>query len=701
VANRILVTAAAIFGLGIASLNLTAPVRAQNATQPQDRSQARSPQTAPTPAASKSTMTKPSEAKGAGKSAKFEAKPLSDRERALHALNRLTFGPKPGQVDAVLAKGLDSWIEDQLHPESIDDSALNGRLGPYATTRLNPKQLALSFPSDGVLRQVLMGKRIMPTDPPELKLVYAVNLARLQQQDANQAQAKAQAMTVASTPVNSGTTAGGNPTDSAPPKPSPAEEQARGIADSLLALPKNQRLGALENTPPEQLVNFPNLIRGDQRDRLLADATPQEREIVRAFANPASVVASELQQAKVLRAIYSERQLQEVMTDFWFNHFNIFQNKNQDVYYTTAYERDVIRPHALGKFYDLLVATAQSPAMLMYLDNWLSIGPHSEAAGKNGQSGLNENYAREIMELHTLGVDGGYTQADVTELARVLTGWTITQPDDGGQFQFDPRRHEPGNKTVLGETFYGTGNDEALRALGTLAQSPATAHFISRSIAQRFVSDDPPESLIARMAAKFQSSDGDIREVLRAMIHSPEFWSPDAYRAKFKTPLEFVVSAVRATGANVVTPDALVQNLTAMGMQPYGMILPTGYSTNAAAWENTGALLARINFSSNLTQGKIAGVQFDPADLLALGILTNSDLAGTRAAFVNGRSGLDFAIALTGNSILNGELSAADTAIIHRQMDDPTVRKQTEASPVDALRFADGFVLASPEFQRH
>jgi uncharacterized protein (DUF1800 family) len=259
--------------------------------------------------------------------------------------------------------------------------------------------------------------------------------------------------------------------------------------------------------------------------------------------------------------------------------------------------------------------------MLMYLDNWLSIGPHSEAAGKNGQSGLNENYAREVMELHTLGVDGGYTQGDVTELARVLTGWTIAQPDDGGQFQFDPRRHEPGSKVVLGEKFYDSGSDEALHALDVLAHHPSTAHFISKSIAQRFGSDDPPETLVARMATKFQSSDGDIREVLRTMIHSPEFWSPDAYRAKFKTPLEFVVSAVRATGANVAAPDALVQNLTAMGMQPYGMVPPTGYSTKVATWENTGALLARINFSTVLTQGKLPGVQFDPADLLALRIL--------------------------------------------------------------------------------
>ena len=660
-----------VVGLGVVWLTLGAPVSAQNETGKL------SPQ-----APVKSTATK-----GAAiKTANPGDVALTGRLRALHALNRLTFGAKPGQVDAVLAKGLDSWIEDQLHPESIDDSALNARLAMYATTRLNPKQLALAFPSDGVIRQIMMGKRMMPAEA-DLKLVYSVNVARLQQQDANQAQ------TAANAPPNAN--------DGSVPKPSAAEEQARTIADSLLALPKNQRLAALENTPPEQLVNFPNLVRGDQRDRLQADFTPQEREIFRSFANPAGVVASELQQAKVVRAIYSERQLLEVMTDFWFNHFNVFQFKNQDAYYTTAYERDVIRPHALGKFYDLLVATAQSPAMLMYLDNWLSIGPHSEAAGKNGQSGLNENYARELMELHTLGVDGGYTQADVTELARVLTGWTIAQPEDGGQFQFDPHRHEPGSKVVLGEKFYDSGIDEALHALDVLAHHPSTAHFISKSIAQRFVSDDPPESLVARMAAKFQSSDGDIREVLRAMIHSPEFWSPGAYRSKFKTPLEFVVSAVRASGANVAAPDALVQNLTAMGMQPYGMAPPTGYSTKTATWENTGALLARINFSTVLTQGKLPGVQFDPADLLVLGILSSSDLSGTKAALADGRSGLDFAIALTEDSVLDGDLSTSDAAIIRKQMEAPEVRKQTEASPVDALRFAAGFALASPEFQHH
>jgi uncharacterized protein (DUF1800 family) len=616
--------------------------------------------------------------------ASLTANALNERQRAIHALNRLTFGPRPGDVDLVLAKGVDDWIEDQLHPESIDDSALNSRVGPYATTRMNPKQLAQMFPSDGVIRQIIAGKRPMPDDPAS-KLVYSVSVARIEQQDAAKGAAtNAPAMNAAAA--------------SPPPTTSP-QDQAREIAEKLLALSKEQRLAALEAMPPEQLINFPNQLRGDQRDRLLADSSAQEREIIRALANPAGVVAYELQQAKLMREIYSERQLLEVMTDFWLNHFNVYQYKNQCAYYTTAYERDVIRPHALGKFYDLLVATAQSPAMLMYLDNWLSIGPHSQAAGKNGQSGLNENYGRELMELHTLGVDGGYTQSDVTELARVLTGWTIAQPDDGGQFQFDPRRHDPGIKMVLGEKIYEAGSDEGLRALDMLAHHPATARFISRSIATRFVSDDPPKSLVDRMAATFQSSDGDIREVMRTMLRSPEFWSPKVYGTKLKTPLEFVVSTIRATGANVKEPDALVQNLSAMGMQPYGMAVPTGYSMKSETWDNEGALLARINFSTAFTQGKLPGVQFDPATLLTIGILRNLDQPRTKTMLADKHTGLDVALALTEDTILPSELLPKDEAVIRKETQDPEAERSMEASPLDGLRLVVGFILASPEFQ--
>jgi uncharacterized protein (DUF1800 family) len=611
---------------------------------------------------------------------------LTERQRAIQALNRLTFGPRPGDVDAVLEKGVDDWIEDQLHPESIDDSPLSARLGPYTTTRMNPKQLAETFPSDNLIRQV-MADKFSPPDDPAAKLVYAVNVARIKQQEAIKAQ---NSNTAASS-------AGSKDPNAKSTDEDPAKAQARAIADRLLGLPKNQRLAALESTAPDELINFPSQLRGDQRDRLIAEAAPQERELIFALANPAGVVARELQQTKLIREVYSERQLLEVMTDFWFNHFNVFLYKNQCSYYTTAYERDVIRPHALGKFYDLLVATAQSPAMLVYLDNWLSVGPHSPAAGKNG--GLNENYAREVMELHTLGVDGGYTQADVTELARVLTGWTIANPDDGGQFQFDPRRHEPGVKTVLGEKIYESGVDEGIKALEMLAHQPSTAKFISRCIAIRFVSDDPPQLLVDRMAAKFEETDGDIREVLRTMIRSPEFWSPKEYGNKMKTPLDFVVSAVRASGANVASPDSLVDNLSGMGMQPYGMAVPTGYSMKSAQWDNEGGLLARMNFSTALTQGNLAGVQFDPATLITLGVLTGLNEPHAKAVLADKPAGMDFAIALAEDAMLPGELQPKDEAVIRKQAEDPQPTSAAMFSMTNRLRFVAGFILASPEFQ--
>jgi uncharacterized protein (DUF1800 family) len=657
-ANRMQFSAKALITLALIAF-LAAPTFAQETAPPK-----KTPTAAPSKAVSKPA---------------HSPSTLTDTQRALHSLNRLAFGPRPGDVQRVLAKGVDAWIEDQLHPESIDDAALNARLAPYVTTRMNSKQLAQSFPSDAVVRQVMAGKRPTPDDPA-LKLVYSVSVARIQQQDAAK-------------------TSPPPPPPNAPGSPlptTPAQDQARAIADSLLVLPKEQRLAALEKSPPDQLVNFPNLLRPDQRDRLNADFSPQEREVFRALANPAGVVASELQQAKVIRAIYSERQLLEVMTDFWFNHFNVYQYKDQDVFYTTGYERDVIRPRAFGKFYDLLVAVAQSPAMLLYLDNTSSIGPHSQAAGKNG--GLNENYGRELMELHTLGVDGGYTQADVTQLAAVLTGWTIAQPDDGGQFQFDPRRHEPGDKTVLGEKFYDSGQEEGLHVLDMLAHSPATAHFISLELATRFVSDDPPEALVAHLTSVFQSSDGDIRAVLRALFQSQEFWSPQYRKAKLKTPFEYVASVVRASSANVVAPDALVQNLSAMGEQPYGMAVPTGYSMKASTWENEGALLARINFATTLTQGKLGGVQFDPSALVVQGTLTGEDV-NTKAALDSKQNSGEVALALCEDAILQGDVVEKDEAVIGKQMDDPAVAREMATSPIDGLRLISGFILASPDFQ--
>ena len=345
------------------------------------------------------------------------------------------------------------------------------------------------------------------------------------------------------------------------------------------------------------------------------------------------------------------------MTDFWLNHFNVYQYKDQCAYYTTAYERDVIRPHALGKFYDLLVATAQSPAMLMYLDNWVSIGPHSQAAGKSGPTGLNENYGREMMELHTLGVDGGYAESDVTELSAALTGWTIAQPDDGGQFQFDPRRHEPGIKTVpRREVCRSRKRPRPSRARHARA-SPLDGALHLEEYRHAVRLDDPPESLVKRMAATFLSTR---RRHPRSPSHDVQvarILVTKGISAKLKTPLEFIVSAVRASGANVVVPDALVQNLNAMGMPAYGMAVPTGYPMKTETWQTTALCSRGINFSTATHAGGAPRRAIRSGDFVTVAILTSSDPHRTKAVLAHNDTGLDFATAIVEDAILHGELS--------------------------------------------
>jgi uncharacterized protein (DUF1800 family) len=335
---------------------------------------------------------------------------------------------------------------------------------------------------------------------------------------------------------------------------------------------------------PEEFDGFIKALGPAQRVALNAGLTPELELTLGALENPEQQVGEELIAQRLTRDIYSSAQLQEVMTDFWLNHFNVYLRKNEQMpYYLVSYERDTIRPRSLGKFEDLLEAVAHSPAMLVYLDNAESIGPDSLAAvraevasgrrpGPQGKvhEGLNENYARELMELHTLGVNGGYTQADVTQVARVLTGWTVDRPLVGGEFTFNPNRHEPGTKKVLGSKIKENGEMEGRELLHMLATRPATAQFISRKLAMRFVSDDPPQSLVDRMAKSYLSSGGDIALVLKTLFHSPEFWSTAAYRAKVKTPLEFVVSAVRASNANIDSFLPLMNNLRQMGMPVYG-----------------------------------------------------------------------------------------------------------------------------------
>ncbi len=625
---------------------------------------------------------------------------MDEQKRALHALNRLAFGPRPGDVERVTAMGVDKWIDQQLHPDKIDDHALDARLAPFRTLHMDTHELVENFPTPQVIKAIADGKQSLPSDPAK-RAVYEAQLQRYQEKQERKQD------TAATDPA---TTAG---------KPQLSdEEQARRREDRLYAdlktedlldLPPDQRMKAILKMSPEDQRALETSLKGDKRDEFMDGMKPQQRETLMALNNPQQVVTSELVQGKLLRAIYSDRQLEEVMTDFWFNHFNVFIGKGADRYLLTSYERDVIRPHALGKFEDLLVATAQSPAMLFYLDNWLSVGPNSDFANgipkrpnnynwrrpprqrrpaqvkqaKGKRSGLNENYGRELMELHTLGVNGGYTQKDVTEVARVLTGWTLKQPKEGGGFTFEERMHEPGDKFVLGHRIKPSGEKEGREVLHILARHPSTAKFISTKLAMRFVSDNPPPALVDRMAKTFLKKNGDIREVLKTMLQSPEFWAPDSYRAKVKTPLEFVVSAVRASGAEVSDALPLARQLQTMGMQLYGMQPPTGYSMKADAWVNSSALLGRMNFALALTAGKLKGVQVDSDHLLG----TTGAPGDTQATLASLEA-----------SLLAGDVSRQTHDTIVAQMNN-SKPGETKTAPPGTSTIA-GLLLGSPEFQR-
>ena len=396
------------------------------------------------------------------------------------------------------------------------------------------------------------------------------------------------------------------------------------LVKTVLSLPPSERIQRIVSMSSTEYDQFHSSLKGPQRTQLTQDMSPEEREYLLDYENPTRAVIQELQAQRLLRDIYSSHQLQEVMTTFWLNHFNVFLHKNEETpYYLVSYERDVIGPRALGNFENLLVATAESPAMLLYLDNSSSTGPDSVTAEKQKQRiaqgkgnkttppGLNENYARELMELHTLGVNGGYKQKDVTEVAKVFTGWTVDRPQLGGGFKFDETRHEPGKKLVLGHKIKESGQKEGLQVLHMLATSPSTAHFIAQELAVAFVSDTPPSTLVDRMAKTFQSSHGEIASVLKTMVHSPEFWDQSAYQAKIKTPLEYVVSTVRASGAEITNTQPLINALNQMGMPLYGCVPPTGYSNKADAWVSTGELVNRMNFAVTLTSNRFGGIFSD------------------------------------------------------------------------------------------
>ncbi|MBW4595254.1 MAG: DUF1800 domain-containing protein [Brasilonema angustatum HA4187-MV1] len=360
-----------------------------------------------------------------------------------------------------------------------------------------------------------------------------------------------------------------------------------------------EQLETLHQSPVEIRREYqPPLQKGQQ-------PTPEEKKAAR---EKARLVMQQAIQARLLQATQSPRQLQEVMVDFWYNHFNVYAGKGLDRLWVGAYEQQAIRPLALGRFRDLLEATARHPAMLFYLDNWQNTAPGSPGA-RGRYQGLNENYARELMELHTLGVDGGYTQQDVTTLARILTGWGYRldrqQTDTDSGFYFNPKRHDFSDKVFLGQTIKGSGEAEVEQAFDILARSPATARHISYQLAQYFVSDRPTEALVKHLQERFLATDGNIREVLNTLFHSKEFWEAKNFNAKFKTPLQYVVSAVRATGTQVNNYTPLSNTLQQMGMPVYGCQTPDGYKNTQEAWLNPDAMTRRLGFATILANGRL------------------------------------------------------------------------------------------------
>jgi len=568
---------------------------------------------------------------------------LTEDEAILHAMNRLAYGPRPGDVDQVRQIGLEKWIEQQLHPELIDDAELNQRLQRYPTLAMSSKRLLEEYPRPD------QGAKQQGITKEQAKEQYEAQLKLKQQQ-----------------------------------------------AESQVIVTGNDNL--------------------DKAQQQLAKMQGPNR------------IVAELSMAKVDRAVYSNRQLQAVMEDFWFNHFNVFANKGDDKWLLTAYERDTIRPHSMGKFQDLLLATAKSPAMLFFLDNYLSADPAavarmeaqknfrraryqggfaggslptpgtfpgpatsgpppaSNAAAKKSERGLNENYGREVMELHTVGVDAGYTQKDVIQMAECLTGWTIHEPRRDPEFFFDEKVHGEGKKVVMGRTFNYGGEKDGEEALKMLASQPATAHFISAELARRFVSDNPPPALVDRMAKSFTTSNGDIRVVLRTMIYSPEFWSKEAYRSKVKTPFELVVSTSRALNAEVTITLPLSQWVGRMGEPLYLCQPPTGYSDKSETWVNTGALLNRLNFALAFAGDKMGGATVDLNNMLGEEASKDPSAALARSVQIF----LDGQIAPSTQETLEARLK--DPQILQASLDDP-VKQVNEGLIV-------GLVLGTPEFQR-
>ncbi len=650
-------------------------------------------------------ISKPARAAPSKSSAEYAtfSRTLDKDQQIRHALDRLTFGPRSGDFAAVESLGLKQWIDLQLHPERVTDAPiLEEKLRPFQSAKLGIRETYLQYPSPQLIAQVARGNNRLLPDDPELRAIvlHLAERYRAKREATSEpkpvaaqegAQVTAEAVAASSATTSLAANQAADPNDDSdlnpavPLKAILSPEQIQSLKDGN----PDEKKAVLESIPPDKLTDFVYALHKQQRQRIFALAPVDLRRRLILSVNPQQVVAEDLIESKLLRAIYSDRQLEELLMDFWFNHFNVYLNKGADHYFVPTYEREAIRPHVLGKFHDLLLATAKSPAMLYYLDNAESVGPDA-VANRNPQRpnqrkrGLNENYGRELMELHTLGVEGGYTQKDVVEVARCFTGWTVSPPRKGAAFEYNDKVHDKGRKGVLGHVIKaGGGMDDGLKVLEILARHPSTAHFISLQLARRFVADDPPPSLVSRMAKKFTATDGDIRKVMQTMLESPEFWSQGAYQAKVKTPLEMIVSAVRASGAQVDSTLPLANAIQRLGEPLYRKIEPTGYSSAGAEWISSAGLLDRMNFAFALANNKLPGVKVD-VDLwkqLAEGEPLN-----------------------LARVLLMHDPSTQTRDAIQKALNDPALQNQLAAGAKvkqpELTSLVAGLVLGSPEFQR-
>jgi uncharacterized protein (DUF1800 family) len=674
----------------------------------------------------------------AGVDAEQQQQRLSEDQRILHVLNRLGFGARPGDVERVRAMGLENYIRQQLEPSKIEDAVAEAKVRELTTLSLSTTELYAKFPQPGMLLRQLERQGSLPSE------LAGLRDNRVKGKDAATA----------------------NTATASPSKPDDAEGAMMRGPDGAQP-PEGDTARAGNNQEYRRAI----------RDYMLKNGLQPPQRIV-----------AELQASRILRAVYSERQLQEVLVDFWSNHFNIYAAKGADRWLLVSYDRDTIRPHTMSRFSELLRATAESPAMLFYLDNFQSVSPNAARArtgpgarpqgglrdlfgqlmrggsgagarrgavnpnARSGQQpgmtttesaaqqarpaqqrqrrGINENYARELMELHTLGVDGGYTQKDVQEVARCFTGWTIFAPrglrnrergaqGEPGQFYFNPRLHDDGEKIVLGHKIAaGGGVRDGLMVLDILAHHPSTAKFIAKKLARRFVMDEPSPQLIDRIAAAFTRSDGSIRETLRALFASPEFNSPEAYRAKIKTPFELAVSSIRTLGGETNGGPGIHQWISRMGEPLYGYQAPTGYPDKAENWVNTGALLERLNFGLVLASNRIPGTRVDLSRFNAGAINASADTARMMDRFLE--------------VIVQRDISPKTKATLLKQLSEPMpapnlsnagISDETEAVGQQPLRVRRrerqelarvdlgsvsnpelvkvvGLILGSPEFQR-